>query len=108
MPRNAPKTLDLVASIGLRAPATNNKKELYDLLPCVRQLYQVRIPELYDKHDDETSDEVAADAIALLEEYGPRIWRRGGPRPWLFNAGEAKDALYEKDLYFDDHDDYDL
>ena len=41
-------------------------------------------------------------AIALFEEYGPRIWSRAKNRPWLFNPGEIKKhAPYKRKLYYD-------
>lgn len=114
MTRKGPRTVDLVARIGLKAPAMNNRKDIYDLLPCVSELYQVDIVDLCKKYAREDKNgyaqavEMKDDADKLLDKYGPRIWTREKRRPWLFIAGKHElfggHKEYPKDLYFDDPD----
>ncbi|ORX97227.1 hypothetical protein BCR34DRAFT_168254 [Clohesyomyces aquaticus] len=54
-----------------------------------------------------TPDSLARELDYILEEHGPRIWGRSGPRLHLLRAGAQRvnAGLYPKDLFYEDEGD---
>lgn len=116
MGRSGPGVKDLLSSIGLRAPYTKTATDwkTSENVP-VKEFYEVKIPQLCEMHFTKSNDEILHGsvtrdaAVALFEEFGPRIWNREKHRPWLFNPGEiTNNTPYKKKLYFDNAEDYKL
>ncbi|KAK4493866.1 hypothetical protein PRZ48_015051 [Zasmidium cellare] len=109
MGRSGPGVLDLLSSIGLRAPYTKTAGDWKASEDApVKEFYTVKLPNLCELHHTKSNDEILHGistrnaAIALFEEYGPQIWSRAKNRPWLFNPGEVKKhAPYKRKLYYD-------